>query len=99
MRVTRSEVEQILHCKISNELFEKALRAAKHKQEYIFSQEHRPVVLQHWYLVKLAEEYVRILAFSDLTEKVCRGSNMEKEHSTRKSERSMGIHIVADPDP
>ncbi len=39
------------------------MKYARHKQEYIYQREHRQVVLQHWYLVKLTEEYVRSLAF------------------------------------
>lgn len=83
MKVTRLEVEEILHCKITDKLFETALRTAKQKQRYIYSKEHRAVVLQHWYLVKLTEEYVRILAFADLTEDLCKTRNMEKEHSAK----------------
>ncbi len=98
MRVTRSEVEEILCCKISNELFEKALKEARQKQKYIYFVEHRAVVLQHWYLVKLTEEYVRILAFADLTEDICKMRNMEKEHPTKSQSAHLDNHIVADPD-
>lgn len=98
MRVTRSEVEESLCCKISDQLFEYALKAAKQKQRYIYSQERRSVILQHWYLAKLTEEYVRILAFSDLTERLCRMRDMEKEHSTKSQSAHPDNHIVADPD-
>lgn len=98
MRVTRSEVEEILCCKISNELFEKALKVAKQKQRYIYSQERRSVILQHWYLVKLTEEYVRIIFFAEQTKHLCRMRNMEKEHSTKSQSAQMDNPIVADPD-
>ncbi len=40
--------------------------------------------MQHWYLVKLTEEYVRSLSFSKETADLC-GTlrNMEKEHPTK----------------
>lgn len=56
MRVTKSDVEGILRCKIDDGLFQRALKEARQKQKYIYSVEHRAVVLQHWYLVKLTEE-------------------------------------------
>jgi len=96
MSVTRSEVEEILCCKISNELFKRALKEAEHKQQYIYSQEHRSVVLQHWYLVKLTEEYVRSLAFSRFTMDLCSVlRDMEKEHSTKSQGAQIDNHIVA----
>ncbi len=98
MSVTRSEVEEILCCKISKKLFEEALRAAKKKQAYLYAQEHRPVILQHWYLVKLTEEYVRILDFAEWTKDLCGMRNMEKEHSTNSQSAQMDNRIVTDPD-
>lgn len=61
--VEKREVEELLGCEITDEQFEEALKYARHKQEYIYQRERRQVVLQHWYLVKLTEEYVRNLAF------------------------------------
>lgn len=63
--VEKREVEELLGCEITDEQFEEALKYARHKQEYIYQREHRQVVLQHWYLVKLTEEYVRIITNSD----------------------------------
>ena len=86
--VNKREVEELLGCVITDEQFNEALDYARRKQEYIYNRECRAVVLQHWYLVKLTEEYVRSLAFSkftmDLYRKIC---NMEKERSIQRSER------------
>lgn len=95
MRVARSEVEEILCCKITDELFGKALKEAEHKQKYIYSQERRAVILQHRYLVKLTEEYVRSLAFSESTMDLCRMRDMEKERPTRSQSTQTDNHIVA----
>lgn len=70
--VKKEEVEQLLGCGITDGQFEAALEYAERMQGYIYETEHRPVVLQHWYLVKLTEEYVRILAFSKYTVDLCR---------------------------
>lgn len=70
----------------------------RHKQEYIYQRERRQVVLQHWYLVKLTEEYVRSLAFSKFTMDLCRTlRDMEKEHSIRNQSAPTDNHIVAVP--
>ena len=70
--VEKKEVEQILGFDITDDLFEDALGHARKMQDYIYETEHQPVVLQHWYLVKLTEEYVRSLAFSRFTMDLCR---------------------------
>ena len=78
--VEKKEVEELLGCEITDEQFEEALKYARHKQEYIYQRERRQVVLQHWYLVKLTEEYVRSLAFSKFTMDLCRTlQDMEKD--------------------
>ncbi len=60
--------------------------------------ERRPVVLEHWYLVKLTEEYVRSLAFSKFTMDLCRTlRDMEKEHSANCQSAPTDNHIVAVP--
>ncbi len=69
---TKEEVEALLRYEITDKEFQEALQYAKHMQEYIYEQEHRPVVLQNWYLVKLTEEYVRILNFSKYTKNLCK---------------------------
>ena len=69
--------------------------AWKNKQEYIYRQEKRPVILQQWYLLKLTEEYIRSLAFSEKTADLCRMlRNMEKEHPTKSQGAHHDIHIV-----
>lgn len=94
--VKKEEVEQLLGSEITDEQFEEALKYAKHKQEYIYQREKRPVVLQHWYLVKLTEEYVRSLAFSKFTMDLCRTlRDMEKEHSALCKSAPTDTHIVA----
>ena len=95
----KSEVEELLGYKITDEQFEKALGYAKRKQEYIYQREQRVVVMQHWYLVKLTEEYVRSLAFSKLTMDLCQmRRNMEKEYLTHKGKGTpTSNHIVAVP--
>lgn len=95
--VKREEVEELLGCRITEEQFNEALEHAKRKQEYIYKREHRSVVLQHWYLVKLTEEYVRNLAFTKLTMDLCRMRDMEKEHSVKNQSAPTDNHIVAVP--
>lgn len=92
--VEKKEVEELLGCEITDEQFEEALKYARHKQEYIYQREHRLVVLQHWYLVMLTEEYVRSLAFSKFTMDLC---SMEKEHPIINQSAPTNNHIVAVP--
>lgn len=94
----KREVEELLGCEITDEQFEEALKYARHKQEYIYQRERRQVVLQHWYLVKLTEEYVRSLAFSKFTMDLCRTlQDMEKEHPIINQSAPTNNHIVAVP--
>lgn len=96
--VEKREVEELLKYKITDKQFETALQYAKRKQAYIYRQEKRQVVLQHWYLVKLTEEYVRNLAFSQFTMALCRVlCDMEKEHSTKSLSAPTDNHIVTVP--
>ena len=94
----RQEVEELLGFAITDEQFREALGCARRKQEYIYQLERRPVVLEHWYLVKLTEEYVRSLAFSKFTMDLCRTlRDMEKEHSANCQIAPTDNHIVAVP--
>ncbi len=95
----KKEVEELLGYSISDSQFEEALRCAERKQKYIYEREKRSVVLQHWYLVKLTEEYVRSLAFSKFTVDLCRElRNMEKEHLTHCVKGApTATHIVSAP--
>ena len=96
--VKKGEVEELLGCVITDEQFNKALGYARRKQKYIYEREHRAVVLQHWYLVKLTEEYVRSLAFSKFTMDLCSAlRDMEKEHSAICQSAPTDNHIVAVP--
>ena len=96
--VKRKEVEELLGYEITEKQFDKALEYAKRMQDYIYRQEHRAVVLQHWYLVKLTEEYVRSLALSKFTMDLCSAlRDMEKEHSAICQSAPMDNHIVAVP--
>lgn len=70
--VEKKEVEQLLGYEITDDQFAEALVHARTMQDYIYATDKRPVVLQHWYLVKLTEEYVRSLAFSKFTMELCR---------------------------
>ena len=45
MDVRKEEVEKLLGCRITDGQFGKALGLARSKQEYIYRQEGRPVVL------------------------------------------------------
>lgn len=95
----KQEVEDLLGFEITNEQFQEALECARRKQGYIYQMEQRPVVLQHWYLVKLTEEYVRSLAFSKFTMDLCSAlRDMEKEHSASCQSAPTNIHIIAVPD-
>ncbi len=94
----KKEVEELLKMEIPNSLFQLALRYAERKQRYIYAQTREQTVMQHWYLVKLTEEYVRSLAFSEFTMRVCRElKDMEKEHSAKSQSAQSAIHIVACP--
>lgn len=96
--VKREEVEDLLGFEITDEQFNEALEYAKRKQEYIYEREHRAVVLQHWYLVKLTEECVRSLALSKSTMDLCRTlRDMEKEHPANCQSAPTDNHIVAVP--
>lgn len=96
--VKKQEVEELLKCGITNEQFQEALEYARRKQEHIYRQEQRPVVLQHWYLVKLTEECVRSLAFSKFTTDLCRTlRETEKEHSADCQSAPTDIPIVTVP--
>nr|WP_300807986.1 hypothetical protein [uncultured Acetatifactor sp.] len=96
--VKKQEVEELLGFAITDEQLREALECARRKQEYIYQRERRPVVLQHWYLVKLTEEYVRSLAFSKFTMDLCRAlRDMEKEHSASCQSAPTDNHIVAVP--
>lgn len=70
-KIEKREVEELISCIISDSQFEEALNYATSKQAYIYKQEPRQVVLQHWYLVQLTGEYVRNLAFSKFTMDLC----------------------------
>lgn len=95
--VRKEEVQELLGFDISDEQFEEALGCAQRKQRYIYSREARPVILQHWYLVKLTEEYVRSNAFSRFTMDLCRTLfDMEKEHQFNEHGALSDDHILAD---
>lgn len=96
--IKKGEVEELLGCKITDEQFDEALGYAKRKKDYIYEREHRAVVLQHWYLVKLTEEYVKSLAFSKFTMDLCSAlCDMEKEHSVKNQSAPTDNHIVTVP--
>ena len=96
--VSKEEVEELLQCEITDGQFQEALKYARRKQEYIYQQEKRKVVLQHWYLAKLTEEYVRSLALSKLTMDLCRTMyDMEKEHPFKEKGTPQTNHIVPVP--
>ena len=93
--VRKEEVEEQLGYRITDKLFEEALNLAEHKQKYIYEQEQRAVVLQHWYLCKLTEEYARSLAFSKFTTDLCRTlCDMEKGHPIKKSRCPLRLSIL-----
>lgn len=95
MEVTKSEVEELLVCEVDEELFRDALAYAKKKQQYSYKREKRPVILQHWYLVKLTEECVRALAFSRFTMDLCETlNNIEKEHLVDDRSTPISTYIV-----
>lgn len=78
--IMKAEAEEALGRSITDSMFAEALSCAKRKQQHIYQSEGREVVLQRWYLLKLAEEYVGNLAFSKFTMDLCRETcNMEKE--------------------
>lgn len=94
----KKEVEELLEMEIPDSLFQLALRYAERKQRYIYEQTQEETVMEHWYLVKLTEEYVRSIAFSEFTMHVCRAlEDMEKEHSAKSQSAHRNIHIVACP--
>lgn len=95
MEVTKSEVEELLGCEVDEKLFRDALAYAKKKQQYSYEREKRPVILQHWYLVKLTEECVRALAFSRFTMDLCETlNNIEKERQVNDRSTPIANYIV-----
>ena len=89
--ITREEVEGLLGS-ITDSMFEEALGYARRKQEYIYQREGREVVMQHWYLVKLTEEYARNLAFSKFTMDLCRETcNMDQERPENRPSQKTAI--------
>lgn len=95
-KVRKEEVEELLGSEITKDQFDEALQCAERKQAYIYNREKRPVILQHWYLAKLTEEYVRSLAFSKFTMDLCGILlDMEKEHSAKDQSALTDIHIVS----
>jgi hypothetical protein len=95
-KVRKEEVEQRIGTNISDKDFQMALTQAEHKQEYIYSREHRLVVMQDWYLTELTVEYVISLAFSKMTQDICNIlRNMEKEHLVEDQDALEVNHIVA----
>lgn len=96
--VIKMQVEELLEYRITDVQFTEAMKLAEQKQKCIYQQENRESVLQHWYLVKLTEEYVRSLAFSKFTMDLCRAlRDMEKEHSASCQSAPTDNHIVAVP--
>ena len=80
----KKDVEALLKCSISDEMYREALESARRKQRYIFSQEHRAVVLQDWYLLQLTKEAVISLTFQKFTRDLCETlRNMEKERQIK----------------
>lgn len=76
----KREVEELLKCSISDEMYRDALESARRKQQYIYSREHRAVVLQDWYLLQLTMEALIALTFQKFTLDLCETlRNMEKE--------------------
>ena len=93
--VAKREVEELLGYGISDDRFQEALECARRKQEYIYSRDPRPAVLQRWYLVKLTEEYVSSLELTQVTMDLCREVyDMEKEHSVLDQSALQDTHIV-----
>lgn len=97
--VKKREVEELLGCMITDGQFNEALGYARKKQEYIYNRDHQAVVLQHWYLVKLTEEYVRSLALSEFTMDLCSTlHNMGKEHSVKNQSAPTDKNIITVPE-
>lgn len=96
--VRKQEVEDLLGFTITDEQLSEALMYARKKQRFGYEREHNPVMLQHWYLVKLTEECVRSFAFSRFTMELCElRRNMEKEHPVNDQSAHTNNHIVAVP--
>lgn len=80
----KREVEELLKCSISDEMYQDALESARRKQKYIYGREHRAVVLQDWYLLQLTREAVISLTFQKFTMELCETlRNMEKERQIK----------------
>lgn len=96
--VKKAEVEELLGSSITDSMFDEALSYAKKKQERIYQNDGREVVLQHWYLVKLTEECVRNLAFSQFTMELCMElRNMKKEYLKNRHSALINSNIVSVP--
>ncbi len=91
----KMEVEQLLGCHITDEQYIEAFKYAKDKQDYIYKQEKRATVMQHWYLVKLIEEYVQSLEFSRLTMDLCKKrDDMKKECLTFNNVKTLSTATI-----
>lgn len=98
MEVNKKEVEDLLGCEISEELFTEALAYAKKKQASSYDREQRQVIKEHWYLVKLTEECARALAFARFTQELCEVLNsIEKERQVKDRSTPTNNYIVPQP--
>lgn len=97
--VIKMQVEELLEYRITDVQFTEAMKLAEQKQKCIYQQENRESVLQHWYLVKLTEEYVRSLALSKFTMDLCSTlHDMEKEHSVKNQSAPTDKNIITVPE-
>lgn len=94
--ISKEQIENLVGHAISDAQFGKALECAARKQTCAYENEKNPVVLQDWYLVKLTEEYVRNLAFSEFTMELYKElHNMKKEHLFKEQGTHTHNYIVA----
>lgn len=94
--VQKEEVEEYLGVNITDKQFEEAMESARIKQNYLYERYANPVMLQHWYLVKLVEEHVISHALTKLTMDLCdMHYNMKKEYPFKEQGTHPHNHIVS----
>lgn len=70
-KISKTVLETVLGSSITDSMFKEALSCARQKQAYIYQHEKRQEVLQDWYLLELAKEYIRSIALSRFTMDLC----------------------------
>lgn len=91
-KVTREEVENWMNDTVSEQMFELALEHARYKQNYLYEQTGRQVIMQRWYLIQLTAECACSLALTEYTQEriMNRAGKAEREEMNGQFSSSRG---------